>query len=786
MIKMNKKWENTIYFAIFALIVVFLFESFIFDSSTILGDQHSDRIKDLGIKQPFQTALQEQGEFSVWNPSVLGGMPLIDATAGDIVYPLSIPFYYVMPLVRSEGFKMIMHVFFAGVAMFLMLAYSFKTTKFTAFIGGVFYMLNPQFLSHVMPGHDGKMFVIAWLPLIIWALRSLMEKPTILKTTLLAAAISMSIYTSHIQMTYFLLWGLFAYWVYISVFKYVKEKSIKSILPQAAGFWSAVVLALILGGIQLYPAFSFVQDGWSVRGETRGIDFVASWSLHWPEFLSLWVPDFGNWLQNYWSENHFKLNTEYVGAVATLLAVMALITRPTGKRFFWFGVGAFAVLMSMGIHTPVLRIAYYIIPGVNKFRAISMIMFWFAFATVLLACYFVKDICSGYFKNLAPERIEKIEKATYILIGVSSLAFLIFQSQNFVYQSLVSFTASLPEKENVFRNNFSQNFVPALYGWFAIALTVLISFLLVIKNKLSGTIFLGIVLLLSVIDTVRVNKNFIRIENNRQYTHVPKEIEMLREEMKEEPFRVFFLPGVSHIHNVAGMYNLEGLGGFHDNELRWYREFRGQGSRDFIIPLLNQTGDQFQIQAIQQGHNKLNVANCKYVIARSHTGFLPIKNENYIPRLSFVTDYKVLSESEAQVMLRNSRFDSRRTVILETSPSFDPVQTEDLSIDVQWISYTPNKRVAKVTVPREGLLRISEVYYPGWTIKVNGEEKEVYKSDISWMSVHVDGGEHLVEMRVDSLYLSKIMPFSVITMSAILIFWAVMGVKYIKKKKATS
>jgi hypothetical protein len=771
MLQSKRKWETPLYITIFALILVLLFKNFLFDPSTILADRHSDRIKDLGIKTPIETSMREEGHIPQWNPSVLGGMPTVDATAGDILYPLSLPFAYTMPLVRAEGFKMILHVFFAGIAMFLLLKYSFRTTRFTAFIGGLFYMLNPQLFSHFLPGHDGKMFVIAWLPIIVWCVRSLMHAPTILKTTFLAAAVSMSILTSHVQMTYFVLWGIFAYWIFFSICRYREEKNIKKILPQAGAFWSAMVLVLIIGGIQLFPAYSYVMDGWSVRGENTGIDFVASWSLHWPEFFSLWVPDFGNWLKYYWSENPFKLNTEYVGAIATLLAVLALITRPTGKRFFWFGVGIFAVLISMGTHTPLLSLAYHTIPGVNRFRALSMIMFWFSFSTILLACLFLKDITTGFFTGLSREKLLRTEKATYIVLAVCTGLFFLFLNENFVYSLMKNLTDSLPEKEQVFRRNFSDNFVDALTGWFVMALTTLILFILLLKNKIPVQIFLGTVLILGLVDTLRVNSNFIRIENSTPYTQADPQIQSLQREMEEEPFRVLFLPGVTQIQNIAGIYNLEGLSGFHDNELETYRAFRGPGSQEYIMPHLNSRRDNYDIPSLRRGSNRPNIANCKYFIARTRDGFYPIENSNYLPRLSFTKDYRVVDDEKAQQLLHDPVFNSRKTVLLEEAPPFEARPIKDPAVETRWKEYTADYRRAEITIPEEGMLRIAEVYYPGWNIRVNGEDAKIYRSDITWMAIHVPSGTHTITMEADSLYLSSILPYAGTAAAVILLYW---------------
>jgi len=74
---------------------------------------------------------------------------------------------------------------------------------------------------------------------------------------------------------------------------------------------------------------------------------------------------------------------------------------------------------------------------------------------------------------------------------------------------------------------------------------------------------------------------------------------------------------------------------------------------------------------------------------------------------------------------------------------------------VQWRTYTPNYRKVNVSSSADGFLRISEVYYPGWKICIDGKPVKVYRSDLAWMAVNFPKGSHTVEMFPQSLYFNK-------------------------------
>ena len=365
--KSNSPWskyaqKSWMYVAALALIVIVIFSGFLFSDKMLFC---SDQLSGLDSRVFFRNSVIVHHQFPFWLSPRLGGMPTIDALFGDAFYIPSMIMNVIFPVHRAIGLKMILHVFLAGLFFFLMLRRGFKVPAPLAFIGAVFYMLNPEFFSHIYPGHDGKMYVIAWLPFTVWRLKALADKASFLNASLCGLGIGISLLTSHIQMTYFVLWGLFFYGVFFAVRKALRRDN-GTALRFGAYFCLAVVIGLAIGFIQLYPSLMYVRDAFSVRGMDRGFDYAASWSLHWPEFFSLWVPEFGNTLDYYWGGNAFKLNSEYAGGIVLLLAIIAVVWKSRPWRWFWLGVAAFSVLYALGAHTPVFRIAYAIVPGVKN------------------------------------------------------------------------------------------------------------------------------------------------------------------------------------------------------------------------------------------------------------------------------------------------------------------------------------------------------------------------------------------------------------------------------------
>jgi hypothetical protein len=784
--------KSSVHSAVLIVLTIALFGKFMFSDKMLSS---SDQVAGIDSRVVLRDAIVEDGQFPTWFPSRLGGMPSIDAMFGDAMYLPSLLLYAAFPMHRALGLTMIIHVALAGIFFYLMMVRGFGAHPFVGLISAALYMLNPEFVSHVYPGHSGKMMVIAWLPFVVWRMKILMERMTPCNVSLLAFGVAACLYTSHIQMTYFVLWGLFLYCVMSIALRWKKEPAIRRFMPLGV-LMGAVFLGLGLAFIQFFPPFMFVRDAHSVRGVEKGFEYAASWSLHWPEFFSLWVPEFGNFLENYWSENPFKLNSEYAGMIALLLSVFAVAFKPKPWRIFWAAIAVLAVLYSMGRHTPVFHIAYYLIPGVKRFRAGSMMMFWFSFSVVLLAAMFLSDIARGELAAMEEKRKAKWQKGIFIVLAAITAFSVLFSARGFV-SGLMQGALADPRKARVFEQNFGQNFVPALWMWWASAVVIIGLILAVMKGKVSRSILYLAVIAIGLFDTIRIDSKFIQVVNPRRYFFEHDVIKDLQEKMKKTPFRCFTFPG-TFSQNAEGIFGLEGVGGFHDNELRWYREFRGdQRNSNYFhgIVMQDAQGRSFLNAAnLRTGNNFLNIANVRYYLTGQGGRLMSMENQGALGRISFAPNYVVMEEQATLAALKKNTYDIRHTVALLEEPEVKPepfVLSDSLPqplpvADVSWEKYTTNYRKARVTVPRDGFLRISEVHYPGWEILVDGKTEKIYRADVAWMAVQVGAGEHTVEMMPKSMYLGKAAFVSFPLIILLLVYWAATGALAFRKKSNSS
>lgn len=74
----------------------------------------------------------------------------------------------------------------------------------------------------------------------------------------------------------------------------------------------------------------------------------------------------------------------------------------------------------------------------------------------------------------------------------------------------------------------------------------------------------------------------------------------------------------------------------------------------------------------------------------------------------------------------------------------------DVELNKNGISYATNKITAKYSAETDTFLTFSIPYGEGWSIYVDGEEKELVRANIAYMGTYVEAGNHDIELRYET------------------------------------
>jgi hypothetical protein len=734
-----------------AILVIVLFAGYLFGDDLLYG---SDSIPaGLFFRSLNVDFVREFLEFPKWNPYILGGLPYIDATHGDTFFPSSI-LHFLMPVYRGMGHKLIFHIFLAGVFMAFYLRTLGLRREAIGF-GGITYMLCPILVSYLYAGQDGKMYVVSLTPLVLGLAERALLRQTSRSYLLLGLSIGLLVLSAQIQMAYHCMWflaGLFLLRLSTGAVPAGGEADRPRPRPvrNVVGFGAAIVLGLLVSSVQLVPAVAYVRhpDGFSVRSTKTDYAHAASWSLHPEEIASMVVPEFCNAPEGYWGRNIFKYNSDYLGLVTLVLAASALLGRRNPTRWFMAGLGVFSVAYSLGEHTPLHRLFYHVVPQVKLFRAPPLVMFGAAFGGSVLAALGVQDLLAARARTGTGRRDSRRDLPVLVgcLAGAALLLGASAEGRGLVDTWIGLFYPGItPEKSAVATAN-----LPAFRTGALAAAAILAACGAILwaarSGRLRGPAAVLLLGLLTVIDLWRVDDRFqVTLDTNVYppprnvegdvFLRPDPLVERLQSETEREKFRVMPVDA-RHGSNNLGLFGVESVLGFHDNELSWYRRLRSAPEAGGLLAV---SGNAYPF---------LRMLNVKYILHDNPQHPNPLPVPDYNPRFWMTDSYEVIAApDEIPARIADPEFDVGRSVVLEAEPDFPSGSGSGAEPGrVVSYAYEGNRIRVEVSVDRPCVLVQSENWFPYWNVKVDGHTAPLLRVNGVIRGIELAPGAREVEL----------------------------------------
>lgn len=755
---------------VFLLATIVLYGEFIF-SRLMLHGEDTFALGYMG--RAFLAERITGGDFPLWAPRLLGGVPMVEAiSGGDFVYPTSL-LYFLTDTYRALGWKLVLHVLAGGFFMFGW-ARSLGLGRPAATVGGLAWLMAPVMVTLTLGGNDGKLMVASLTPLVFWATESLLRAPSGRAAAGLAGAVALTILTTQFQTGYFLFGSVGAYAIFRTVLMWRageadgRRRRLSRATLAMGVFLGGSLLGGALTAFQLVPAGEYVAE-YSRRVATT-VDatpeqrraYATSWSFHPEEVVALAVPEFvGNtaadasWGQGtYWGRNALKLNHEYLGITVLVLALFGLLGhRRRPLRWFMGGLGVVWLLYALGAHTPVWRVVYEIVPGMSLFRVPAIAAFLVSFGAATLFALGVDDLVR---ESPRPGRFLKSRRGR-ALLGFAGLLFagLLLQASGVlasVWTGVIHTAMTDAQQAALDRA------MPHMTRGFGIAL--LLAGLTVAaawaarEGKISPTAALAALAVLVAVDLGRIDAAFIRTLDFHEWAAPTATVRFLQDRRDEEaPFRVADLrrDGRNDQNVDLAMHGLDIIAGHHPNDLARYRMLLGlQGS---------------QGRGANTAHpNVLRMMNVRYVVlsgtpADGDSRVLSTGQGRYGAEVVFAYDglgrawiadeVTVLEDDEAALArILADEFDPAREAIVPAPLAAAGALGGRGSGPVEWVRYEPDERELRVSTTGPALLVVSENWFPGWVAEVNGEPAEVHRANLTLQAVRIPAaGEHTVTMR---------------------------------------
>jgi len=610
-----------------------------------------------------------------------------------------------------------------------------------------------------------------WLPLTLHLSRLAHQRRSAGYAIGAGLSITMSLLGGHPQIAFYSLMAVVLYWAYLAATPDSQGQR-HSILISVLLACLALAVGIALAAPQLLPMMDLASASHRGVQPPTPAGYAAYTRLAMPfrHLITLFVPDFfGNPSKGtYWGYNEYSEYCAYIGILPLLLIPFAFMRRKRGveqsevegatdedcgdsrQPVFFAVLGIFALLMALG--TPVNALFYYCVPGFTKAGSPARILYLFVFSAAVLAAMGMDRLLRSKDADLRDNRATK----WMFLSGVGTLVICI-----------------LLFAVNAVRVGGQLSMVDLLQGcsqeirMFAVFLLAGAGIpVLFLKGKISRQLCLMLVVGILSADLISFgiwcNATCTPAEAyapTRLTDFLKKGAGFSRVMALNDKWSLRKIPEAVLPPNSATMYGLFDVSGYDSLYPRRYKALLDAAAGAESCPPENGN----MVFARNPNSPVYNLLGVKYVISRTPMpGAKEIddcyvrENPNAFPR-AFVV-HSVQSAQDATILdnIVKGKTDLRNTAFIadEDMPglrnahlakSGDGPYGEKVVI----LRVTCNTVDLFVCTNSDGLLILTDQYFPGWTARIGGRTTPVIRADYDLRGVPIHRGGHIVRFRYE-------------------------------------
>lgn len=639
------------------------------------------------------------GRLPLWNPTTYAGHPFIADIQSAVFYPLSWPTTLIAgksyPLFALE-LEAVFHVFLAGAFAYAFGVVAFRN-RFAAVVSGLVFAFGGYVTSY--PSQQLSILEVqVWLPLILLfahlATRQVASQRSRLSFTIIGGlTLGVSALAGHPQAFMYVLYGV-ALYLFFRLFEILLDQGRRSLLSTLWVVPVFIGVGLGLAAIQLVPTYEFMR----VSSRAKLAYEFTSWGFPLKDLLQMVLPG-----------SVSLTSPMYVGILPLVLTIMAVQRRLSRAVVFWAAVAVVTFLLSFGGHTFLYSVFYLAVPGFSTFRDHERAIYLTGFAVAQLAGYGALLVADLRFPKA---EVTKVARAL-LLSAVGVLAVLIM---TFLLDTISGKLGHLS----------------AIVAF--LLLVVFLGFVLLQARGLGlpAPLFTVLVVALIVFDLFSVNwKNNVEAKKPEDHYQSTPLIRYLQENsQKGRVFNEYQMP-----LNYGAVYGIDDI----------------NGASPLIV-------ERFKMLSSLPQERQWQILNVRYLLTwqGGYQGGKKISVEGNMnlyelpdpmPRASVLHDARIETRDEsALALLAAAEFDPRTTVVLAEDPGLALPGRGVAPSRATFSTLRPDQLVIETDIEKPGVLLVSEVFYPGWKVRVDGKPSRILRADVALRAVPLEAGKHIVEM----------------------------------------
>ena len=752
-----------------------------------------------GAGQEMLQYQKQTGEQTRWTNALFSGMP---------TYQLAPSYNSTAVLNKAETAyhlwlpENVWYVFVYLLGFYILLR-AFNFRDYMAALGAVIWAFSSYFFIIIAAGHLWKVMALAYLPPMIGGLVLAYRGKYLWGFLVTAIFSAFEVNANHIQMTYyylFIILFMVIAWLVDALRKHEMARFCKATLTAVA----AALVGICINISNLYHTYQYSQE--SMRGKSELVkknsanqtgsgldrDYITQWSYGIDETMTLLVPNakggasvplsqsstamakadpqieqqipqLYNGLTQYFGTQPGTSGPVYVGAFVLFLFILGLFLVKGPMKWALLTATVLSVLLSWGHNfMGFTNLFLDYVPMYAKFRTVASILVIAEFTIPLLAMMMLKKI-NDEPEILTDKRNRKFLIASLVLTaGVAAMVAIAPSLMGpFVteqeHQMLSGIQGMPPELLSAIFNNLTamREAMVSADAWRSAGIIIIGAAILLLysKKRLSSRFMVGAVALLCLIDMWQVNKRYLYDDMfvEKSVREVPQQMSatdqiILRD--KALDYRVLNLASNTFNENETSFYH-KSIGGYHPAKLRRYQEMIDayiEPEIQHLMPAIAQAaGDMTKVNG-DSIFPVLNMLNTKYFIVGLQNGqTVPVQNPYangnawFVDKISYVDNANEEIDAVGKLNLRHEAVADKK---FEAQLGKATPETSTDLITLK--AYEPNHLVYNVTSKNGGIIVFSEVYYPGWTATVDGQQAELGRANYILRALNVKPGKHEV------------------------------------------
>ena len=821
----------------FVMLACVYFAPIMFEGKTLA--QH-DITQFQGGAHEAQQYAAAMGKEALWTNSMFSGMP---------TYLISLHFSgdwsgYLQKAMTLGLPAVVANLFLALLCGYILLV-ALGVRPLVAVAGAVALGFSSYNLAILAAGHNTKSLALAYAPLVLGGLLVTYRRDKWLGAALFAVGLTLNVHVNHLQITYYLLL-LVAIFGIIELVSAVRTGHLPNFLKRTALLALGAALAVGVSFGRLYTTAEYSK--YSNRGPSElktaaptapgqtpaaanpeeassGVDrdYAFQYSYGVGETITLLIPNFYGGassmplgpnsnlakaglpqeylggMPTYWGQQSYTAGPVYMGAVVCFLFILGLFVVEKRTRYWLLAGTILSILLAWGKNFEAFNyLIFDLLPGYNKFRAVSMALVIAQLAMPILGALALSRILRP---RLIPQPLNstdpqlhpalaKAAKAGAPVMQVSADAAALLPKVLYAgaiaaglcllaYLASFSFDFAAPVDGELTKQGFTPELLTALRAdradllrndvWRGLLFigAALIVLYFHLKGRLAVMPAAALMVALVLLDLWGVDKRYLG-ENKFQNETIaasfqPTAADQLILRDNDLSYRVLNLQ--NPFNEAQTSYFHKSIGGYHGAKLRRYQ-------------------DLIERQISNNNQQVLNMLNMRYLITGDAKQ--PVqRNPGALGNAWFVNEVKpVKSPDEEMAALSTLSPATEAVVDISKFPQQKAATYDIAGSTIALTNYSPDELKYRYNATHDAMVVFSEIYYAdGWQAFIDGKPVPHLRADYVLRALPVPAGAHTIEFKFEPKAYAVGNGVSLVASIALLLALVAAGVYVARRKR---